>query len=423
MENFDVKKLFKKTRNFSIEEKISWFTKFSNKNRRLRKFYLREIQSPSSNIVSIYDEESNKSKRMYMFGSNDYLGLGNDPRVKEKIESKLSKYGIGLGGAAVLNGYSSIHKLLEKKISAIKNKEDAMLFSGGYSANIGLISCLLYDNDLIIIDEYCHASLMDGIKLSNCTKIQFNHNDTYDLERILVKHHKKYKNIFIAFEGLYSMNGDSAPIDGIVKLAKKFGAYTILDDCHATGILGDFGSGMYKESDRLKSIDFVVGSFSKAYALSGGFICAKKKLIYYLRIFSRTYMFSASMPPLFIAAILSMIELQLESPELIEKLRKNSQLVIEGIRDVVRFASKPKIGIIVIRIPEKSSILKLNEEFNERNIFVNSISYPAVPINEQRFRISVMATHTDKDIGHLVKAINDIWKKHDLIPKWTSKMT
>ena len=414
MENFDFKKLFKETQDFAVEEKISWFKDYLEKIG-LKKFYLREIQSPSGSIVNVYDENNNQSRKMYMFGSNDYLGLGNDPRVKEKIESKLSKHGIGLGGGAVLNGYSSIHKQLEKKISTIKGKEDALLFSGGNAANIGLISGLLDENDLIINDEHCHASLMDGIKLSGPTKIQFNHNDTDDLEMILVKHHKKHKNIFIAFEGLYSMNGDSAPIDKIVELAKRFGAYTILDDCHATGILGSFKSGEYWESDRLKSVDFVVGSFSKTYALTGGFICAKKFFIDYLRIFSRTYMFSASMPPLFIAAILSMIELQLETPELIERLRKNTQTVVEGIKNVVTFVSKPKIGIIVIRIPQKASVLKLSEEFHERNIFVNLISYPAIPINEQRFRISVMATHTDDDIRYLVETINDIWSKHDLI--------
>ncbi|MTI32457.1 aminotransferase class I/II-fold pyridoxal phosphate-dependent enzyme [Cytophagales bacterium RKSG123] len=375
---------------------------------------MRELLSPASNTVDIFDRNTGKKKKMYMFGSNNYLGLANDNSLLQKIQSKIVKYGIGLGGPPLLNGYTSIHKELEKKVSSIKNKEDALLFSSGYCANLGLISGLLNKKDLIIYDEYSHASLIDGIKLSGALGVPFRHNDMTELKRLIINLKDNHKNTFIAFEGLYSMDGDTCRLDKIIGLAKKYGTYTILDDSHATGVLGKSGKGACEKFNLIDSVDFIMGSFSKAFSLTGGFVCGSKAAIDYLRVFSRQYMFSTSMPPILVASILSAIEVQESSPQLLSRLKRNTRLVIEQLRSMVEFAATPEVGIVVIRIPEKGNVIKLNEEFHSRNIFINSVSYPAVPINEQRFRISLMSTHTEDDINYLVDSIKDVWKKYHL---------
>ncbi len=413
MEKFDFNEVLNAIKNFSTEKKADWFNTFFSEND-LRKYYMREIASPLANITNIYDQFENKNKNMLMFGSNNYLGLANNEKLVRKIISKISKHGIGLSSAPLLSGYSSIHKELEKKMATMKGKEDALLFSSGYTANMGLISGLLGKNDLIIYDEYSHASLNDGIKLSSATGIMFKHNNTEDLKRLLAKYHEKFENIFVAFEGLYSMDGDCAPLDKIIPIAKEYNAYTILDDCHSSGILGEYGKGACEKFNVTDDVDFVMGSFSKAYTLSGGFVCAKASFIRYLRVFSRPYMFSTSMPPILIASILAVIEIQEESPGLLQKLKVRTNLIVSGLKSVVEFASEPEIGIIVILIPEHGDVLKLSQEFHERNIFLNAVSYPAVPLDEQRFRISVMATHTLDDINYLIQNIKEVWSKYQL---------
>jgi glycine C-acetyltransferase len=415
-ENFSVKEIFKMTRGMTIKEKVEWFSEYLEKDA-TQEFYMREVTSAADTSVHVIDKRTGGGKKMLMFGSNNYLGLANHPLLQEKINKKVQQYGIGLGGPPLLNGFSSIHKELEAKIARFKGKEDAMIFSSGYTANIGLVSGLLDRKDLIIYDEYCHASLMDGIKLSNATSMQFPHNNLQKLEDLLINYQNHFKNIFVAVEGLYSMDGDTCPLADMVATAKKYGAYTIVDDCHATGVIGETGIGASEKYKVLDSVDLVMGSFSKSFALTGGFVCGKHAFIKYLRVFSRAYMFSTSIPPILVAAILGSMEILEEQPELIAAVNRNAQLLVKKLEGICEFAASPEGSIVVIAVPAHADIIELNHEFHNRNLFVNSISYPAVPIDAQRIRISMMAGHTPEEIEYLATQVREIWQKFNLLKK------
>jgi glycine C-acetyltransferase len=239
---------------------------------------------------------------------------------------------------------------------------------------------------------------------------KFNHNDLKNLKELLLKN-QSFEDKFIGVEGVYSMEGETAPLDKIVKLAKSSNAYLILDDAHGTGIMGKTGRGTAEHYDVEGKIDITMGTFSKTFAVTGGFITSSKSIINYLRFFARSYMFSASLSPAVVASVLAGLEVMKNEPGLLKALNENITYAKNALNQI-GFTINSETSIIPLFVPLSMNIRKASHAFHELGIFLNSIEYPAVPISKQRFRISLMATHTKQDIDKLIEAIEKVWKKY-----------
>ncbi|MCK5456239.1 MAG: pyridoxal phosphate-dependent aminotransferase family protein, partial [Melioribacteraceae bacterium] len=306
-ENFDLRKLFVKCRRDNLNDKVSFFNSFIQELSAKHELqHLRCVTSAADREVIVEDNYTKIKNKMLMFGSNNYLGLANHPYVKRKTEEAIERYGVGVGGPPLLNGYTDLHRELEERLAAFKGTEDAMIFSSGYGANVGLITALANNNSKLIYDSYSHASLIDGIKMSGINSEQFEHNNMQRLKELLDNSKSDDSHdVFVAVEGVYSMDGDTSPLDEVVKLCRSHNAILILDDAHGTGTMGLNGCGTAEHYGVKDQVDITMGTFSKTFAVTGGFIAASKPIINYLRFFARSYMFSASLSPITIASVLA----------------------------------------------------------------------------------------------------------------------
>ena len=413
-ENFDLRDILLRGRRMPLMDRVNFFGEFldslsSNK----QMLHLRCISSPSDREVDVYDEYLGITKKMLMFGSNNYLGFANHPYIKEYVKDIIAKYGIGIGGPPLLNGYTKIHRELEERLASLKGAEDSLIFSSGYGANVGLVSALVGSDDYVVYDQYSHASFYDGLKMCNARGIYFLHNDVENLKAKLEDTRKlNPKNIFVGVEGVYSMDGDIAPLDEIAAVCKQYDAILLVDDAHGTGAIGHRGGGTSDYFGLDGQIDIVMGTFSKSFAVTGGFVAASKPIIDYLRFFARSYMFSASISPVTIASVLAGLDLLENDPSILYSLRSNIKYAAWKLNKIA-FNVSSETPIIPLRVPVEMNIRDAAYKFHERGIFINSIEYPAVPVFQQRFRISITASHTKEDINKLVEVVEEIWTEYE----------
>ncbi|WP_188152141.1 aminotransferase class I/II-fold pyridoxal phosphate-dependent enzyme [Teredinibacter waterburyi] len=413
-ENFSIGDEIFHDQKMSTAERVDIFNRLGQQEvDRNRIFYHRLISSPSESHVFVEDPISGDTREMIMFGSNSYLGLGNHPHIREKAKKMIDLYGSGVGGVAFLSGYTKLHQELEERIAAFKGKEAAMVFSSGYSANVGLVSGMTQSSDIVIYDEYSHASFYDGMILSRVRLYKFRHNNTEHLEKLLKKHSQSGRNIFVGVEGVYSMDGDICPLDEVVRLCKQYNAMLMVDDAHGTGVLGASGRGVGEHYKATKDIDLLMGTFSKAISATGGFITGSKEMINFLRYFSRSYMFSSAMCPGTTGAILGALDVMENEPERRLTLLDNVQYAVSSINQLSHnFDVNAEAAIVIVMVPLDMDIRLAAYEFHKNGIFLNSVEYPAVPVEQQRFRISLMATHTKKDIDELVQVLDYVWNQY-----------
>lgn len=374
--------------------------------------YRREVASSTDREVVVVDPATRTPARMLMFGSNSYLGLAGHPKVAARVRAALDTDGVGLGGAPLLSGYTRLHRELEERLAALKGTEAAMLYSTGYSANVGSIQGCCNDGSFVICDEYSHASFRDGLKLTRVPYAVFRHNDVDHLRELLRRHCAPGVDVFVGVEGLYSMDGDVAPLDRIVETCEEFGAVLMVDDAHATGVLGSTGSGSAERFGVKGRVPVLVGTLSKAVAGLGGFVCGSRDLIDFLRYLSRSYMFSTSMPPTLVAQALGALEVMEQEPERLLKLRDNIRLAHEGFARVgITVHGDPESPILAVRAPVGMDIHRAAALLHAMGVFVNVVEFPAVPLDQQRFRISIMSSHTTEDIARLVSSFAEMWEQ------------
>ena len=410
-ENFDLRHVLLHGRELRLRERMEYFQDYLGTFAADREtLTLRQVASAADREVFVLDPHDGSQRAMLMFGSNNYLGLAHHPYVREKVEEAIRHYGTGLGGPPLLNGYTPLHRSLEERLAALKGSEDALLFSSGYGANVGVVTGLVNRKDIVLYDAYSHASFCDGLKMAGVQSHRFPHNDIKTLRALLEEHSGGPGELFVGVEGVYSMDGDLAPLDAIVPLCRARGGIIILDDAHGTGVMGMTGRGTAEHFGVEGCIDATVGTFSKTLAVTGGFIAASKPLIDYLRFFARSYMFSASLPPMVIAAVHAGLDVMEREPERLERLRDNTRYAIQGFRSL-GFDVRGDSPIIALRVPVGMNIRHAGSEFHRRGIFVNSIEYPAVPVSQQRFRISMTAAHTHADIDALLTVAKAVWEQ------------
>ncbi len=395
---------FQANANLKLQDRVEQFSNILQRELERDLIVAREVVGPMDREVRVRDPETNEIRPMLMFGSNNYLGLANHPYILQQVRENLNRWGAGLGGPPLLNGMTHLHVLLEERVSALKQKDAALLYSSGYSANIGWLTALPNRKDIIILDELCHASIYDGARASKAAVTTFKHNCVDQLrEKLAQADAKASQNIFVVVEGVYSMDGDLAPLDIMVPLCKEFGAFIALDDAHGTGVLGSRGCGAAEFFAVEHEIDLVMGTFSKALAASGAFVAANRQIVDYLRFFSRSYFFSASMPPALVALIHAGLDLLESELDRRQRLHANVRYLVERLESIgIRTSSQS--AIVPVRVPRR--IRRVSRRMHEADIFLNAIEYPAVPQDDERFRISVISEHTADDIDRLVEALD-----------------
>jgi 8-amino-7-oxononanoate synthase len=360
-------------------------------------FIFRRVESAQDTEVIV------GGRKLIMAGSNNYLGLTSHPKVKEAAIKAVEKYGSGCAGSRFLNGNLIIHDELEEKLAAFFRKEAAVVFATGYQTNLGAISALVGRNDVVILDKYDHASIIDGCRLSFGQVKKFRHNDMNDLERVLSSTSDK-QGMLIIVDGVFSMEGDITPLPDVLELAKKYGARVMVDDAHSVGVLGEGGRGTAEHFHVEDEVDMIMGTYSKSLAAIGGFIVASKKVANYVKHLSRSLIFSASLAPALVAAVSAALDVIQEEPELRERLWHNTHKMLKGFKELGFDTGNSKTPIIPIVIGDRMKTFQMCGLLHEYGIFVNPTISPAVPPGRELLRTSYMATHTEEQLDRILDA-------------------
>ena len=366
--------------------------------------YFRPIESAQDTEVMI------DHKRVLMFGSNSYLGLTNHPKIKEASKKAIDKYGTGCAGSRFLNGTLDIHIELENRLASFVGKEATVLFSTGYQVNLGVLSCVTGRNDYIILDEYDHACIIDGSRLSFSKVIKYAHNDMDDLQRKLSILPEEAVKI-IAVDGIFSMEGDIVKLPEIVNLADKFGANIMIDDAHSLGVIGDKGAGTASHFGLTDDVDLIMGTFSKSLASLGGFIASDKDTIDYLKHRARSLMFSASMTPGSVASVIAALDIIETEPERIQKLWDNTNYAMKLLLDEGFDLGPTESPILPIYVRDNDKTFLVTKHLQSAGVFVNPVVSPAVPSDSSLLRFSLMATHTFDQIDEAIEKIAKAFKE------------
>lgn len=371
--------------------------------------YFKAIQSGAGSTVMI------DGRKFIMIGSNNYLGLTQDPRIKKAAIDALETFGSGCTGSRFLNGTLSLHEELEEKLADFVQKEAALVFSTGFQTNQGAISTIIGKNDIIFSDRANHASIIDGCRLAFGRTYKFKHNDMQDLERVLETNNSNSAGKLIVSDGVFSMEGDIVRLPEMVQLAEKYGARVMVDDAHSCGVLGKNGRGTGEHYGLTDRVDLIMGTFSKSFASLGGFLAGEKKVINYIKHHARSLIFSASMPPSAVATVNTALDILKSEPERLENLWKNAEKMRKGFRDMGFDTGKTETPIIPIIIGEDLNTFYFWKLLFENNIFANPVISPAVEPGHALIRTSYMATHTDDELDHVLEVFHKIGKQSGLI--------
>lgn len=366
--------------------------------------YFRPIESGQDTEVMI------NNKRVLMFGSNSYLGLTSHPKIKEASKKAIDKYGTGCAGSRFLNGTLDIHIELENRLAKYVNKEAAVLFSTGFQVNLGVLSSITGRNDYLILDEYDHASLIDGSRLSFSKVIKYAHNDMDDLQRKLSILPEEAVKL-IAVDGIFSMEGDIVKLPEIVRIADQYGANIMVDDAHSLGVIGHKGAGTASHFGLTKDVDLIMGTFSKSLASLGGFIASDAATIDYLKHRARALMFSASMTPGSVASVIAALDIIESEPERIAKLWDNTNYAMKLLLEEGFDLGPTESPILPIYVRDNYKTFLVTKFLQNEGIFVNPVVSPAVPSDSSLLRFSLMATHTFDQIDEAVEKIAKAFKE------------
>jgi glycine C-acetyltransferase len=376
----------------------------------------RILSSPSEHRVKILDRYTNEAREMIMMASNNYLGLTTHPAVVEASKKALEKFGAGAGSVPLLGGTLELHKELENKLAKMKGCEDAIIFTSGYSSNVGCVSALVRKDDVAINDRLNHASIIDGCRLSGGTFRTFKHNDLDSLENVLqTSEERGFNGKLIIVDGVFSMDGDISNLPRIKGIANQYGAKIMIDEAHATGVIGENGRGTPEHFMMEGEIDIVAGTLSKALGIVGGFVASSKEVINYLRFYARSHMFSTALPPASAGALIAGIDVIDNEPDLRAKLWYNINYMISNLKRMGFNLGNAETAIIPIIVGDEEKLKLISREVHQAGIFVNPVYYPAVPKKLSRLRLSLMATHTQEDLDDTLEVMEKAGKKYGLI--------
>jgi len=356
------------------------------------------------------------NRRVLVLCSNNYLNLTNHPLVKKAAIDAIEKYGAGSGSVRAIAGTMSPHIELEKTLADFKKTEASLVYSTGFAANAGLIPQLAGEKDLIISDELNHGSIIDGVRLSRAERTVYKHRDTDDLERVLNDAEKKnYNHILIISDGVFSMDGDIAPVDQIVKLADEHGSMTYIDDAHGDGVLGESGRGIASHFHVEGKVDVEMGTFSKAFGVVGGYIAGSRDLINYSLNKSRTWLLSASHPASVVASCKASLEVVQKEPEHLRNLWNNTRYFKDGLSKLGFNTGSSQTPITPVIVGDSSKARRMSEMLFNENVFALPIVYPMVARDRARIRTIMNAGHSSQDLDYALKAFEKVGRSLGII--------
>jgi len=353
-------------------------------------------------------------KELLVMASNDYLGFCYHPALQQAAQKALNTWGAGSGSSRLISGNTAIFRDLEKKIAQLKGTEDALVFSTGYMANMGLLTAVAEKDDVIYSDALNHASIIDGCRLSRAQVEIFPHRDTDALETLLKKR-KQFRRRFIITDGVFSMDGDLAPLPRLTELATAYSAQLIVDDAHGTGVLGSRGGGTAQHFGLEGKIAIIMGTMGKALGCFGAFVAGSSELREYLINRARTFIFTTALPPAVIASALAAIELIAKEPQKRQALWDNVSFFRKGLKDIGFNTLESTTHIIPVFVGDSHMAMRLSNDLMEEGLFIQAIRPPTVPEGAARLRITVMATHSKKDLTRALEILEKAGKKHKII--------
>jgi 8-amino-7-oxononanoate synthase len=340
-------------------------------------------------------------RKMILAGTNNYLGLTFDPTCIDAACEAARAEGTGTTGSRAANGSYSAHLELERELADFFECRNAIVFSTGYVANLGMLSALTNPGDVLLIDADCHASIYDGCRLSGADIIRFRHNNAEDLDKRLRRLGERSKNTLVVVEGIYSMLGDRAPMAEIVEVTKRYGAYLLVDEAHSLGVLGENGRGRAEEAGVLADVDFIVGTFSKSLAAIGGYCVSNHPELDLLRYASRPYVFTASPSPSTIASTRAALKILRSQPQLRQRLWENARALYQGLKKLDFALSPEPSPIVAVRLQSKEQAVISWLGLIERGVYVNLVLPPATPDGGSLLRCSISAGHTPEQIKQI----------------------
>ena len=355
-----------------------------------------------------------KGEEKVMIGSNNYLGLTHHPKVVDAAKKALEEYGTGRTGSRFLNGTLDIHEEFEKELAEFIGKDAALIFATGFLANLGTISTLLNKRDMVIVDRLDHASIIDGCRLSGATIRRYKHNDMDELREILKSIPDDVGKLVIV-DGVFSMEGDIAPLPDICKIVREYGARLMVDDAHSIGVLGPKGNGTAAHFDLVDQVDITMGTFSKSFGAIGGFIAADKEVIDYIKHNSRSMIFTASLPPSVVASTRAALEIIKSEPQRRQRLWEIGDYMRKEFKRMGFDTGTSETPVVPVVIGDNMKTFLFWKTLFEEGVYTNAVIYPAVPSKSARLRTSYIATHTQEQLDFVLDKFHTIGKNLGVI--------
>jgi glycine C-acetyltransferase len=378
---------------------------------------LRIMSSAQGPIVSVDD------RRVISLSSNDYLGLSHHPRMKRAAIAAVEQYGAGAGAVRTIAGNLTLHEALEAELAEFKHTEAVLTFQSGFTANTGVIPTITGETDLIVSDELNHASIIDGMRLSKAPRRVFRHADVDSLREVLADateqgrdgHGTPYRLILVVTDGVFSMDGDIAPLSGIVEVAEAFGAAVMVDDAHASGVLGRDGRGSVSHFGLEGRVAIQVGTLSKAVGVLGGYVAGSQALRDILVQRARPFLFSTSHPPAVAAACSEAIRIMVEEPELIQRLWANTRRFKAELARLGFDTGRSETPITPVMLGDSETTIRFSNRLFEEGVFATSVVFPTVPLDRARIRTIVTAAHTDDLLDQALAAFDRVGRELGVI--------
>ncbi|MFD8453513.1 MULTISPECIES: aminotransferase class I/II-fold pyridoxal phosphate-dependent enzyme [Streptomyces] len=380
-------------------------------------WYGMPLHSKCGNRAVIFDELEGRKREFLMFASNNYLGLANHPDVIEAVVDATRTYGATHTGSRFIGGTNMLHKELERRLAAFKQRPACIVYPGGYSANLGAISALVKSYDTLVVDRLNHMSIVDGARLSGAVRKIYRHNDMADLERILSRSAEQGTGgRLIVADGVFSMHGDVCDLPEIVRLAKEYDARVMIDDAHSTGVLGVRGSGTAEHFGLKGEVDLELGTMSKTLAGMGGFVVGEEEVVEYLRYYSNSYVFAANIPAGVAAGLIAAIDVIEAEPERLKRLWTNIGTLRGRLLEAGFDLEHSESAILPIVIGDERRAMEMGRAVRARGLFCQTVVYPGVPLGDARLRVSVTCEHTPQDLDEAAGIFVDAARETGVLP-------
>jgi glycine C-acetyltransferase len=373
--------------------------------------YQEALGSAPTTHIRVRNGRTGEWLELLNMASYNYLGISYRPEVKKAAAEAIEKYGLGASGSPILSGTFDVHEEFASELARFKDKEACILFPTGYSANVGFISALMRAGDTIFLDQYSHASIVDGAILAKSKTIFFRHNNPLDLERKMAK--EKGKKLVVV-EGVYSMDGDMCALPEVVEVTKRHGARMLIDEAHSTFLFGNHGRGVVEHFGLDKEVDFHLGTFSKSLGGQGGFVAGSKELIDYVTAFGRSRFFSCNLSPVLTAGLLAALRIAASEPGLRAKMWSNVAYLRRRFAEEGIDIGKSNSQVMPVMVNNDAKVFAVAEKIQDHGLFLNPVTFPAVPKHKSRLRISVSAAHTEEDLERATQAIAAVLREEGI---------